>query len=119
MWEHLPTIISIAGFVLTAVTTLVAMTWRLSAVVIELKDAIAASRAEVEERQEIIVRQFGETAQAIRQKIHEVEIWARDEFVRREGFYKVRDDLVGDLKNMGDKIEARLERMETKIDAQR
>lgn len=119
MWEHLPTIITIASFILTAGGMLVTVTWRLSVVVIELKEAIAKSRDEIEERQEIIVRQFGETAQAIRQKIHEVETWARDEFVKREDFYKIHTDLIGDLKRMGDKIEARLERMETKIDAHR
>src|SRR5688572_30506560 len=102
------TAITIASFVLTAAGMLVAVTWRLSGVVAELKDAIAKSRDEVEARQDIIVRHFGETVAAVRQKVHDVEIWARDEFVRREGFYKVRDDLVGDLKSMSDKIEARL-----------
>lgn len=70
---------------------------------------------------------YGEAASALREristlerdllaKVTDFEKWSRDTFVRREGFYKVRDDLQGDLKELGNQIYARLERMEKKID---
>jgi hypothetical protein len=45
-----------------------------------------AGRAGTEAEQEKMGREFGEIAAAIRQKIHEVETWARDEFVRKGSF---------------------------------
>lgn len=117
MWDHASTIITIASFVLTAGGVLVKVTWNLRDMEAGLREAIAKSRDEIEERQDRMMREFGETAQAIRQKVHQVETWARDEFVRREDFDKVSGDLASALDRLGDKIEARLVRMEAKIDA--
>ena len=60
---------------------------------------------------------FGETVAALREKIREVELFNRDTFLRRDEFYKVTAQNSEALKSMGEKIEARLERMEAKIDA--
>lgn len=81
-----------------------------------LRDDINKSRDEIEQQQDRHSREFGETVAAMREKIREVELFCRDTFVRRDSFYMVRDDLVTSMNSLGDKIEARLERMEKKID---
>lgn len=58
------------------------------------------------DRAETLRREFGETGSALRAKIHEVETWSRDNFVRNEQFDK-----------LGDKIEAKIDRLERKIDS--
>ena len=61
-------------------------------------------------------RSFGESFTAIREKIREVELFGRDTYMRRESFYKTMEMLSADLKSNFLKVEARLDRMETKID---
>lgn len=109
--------LAIAAFVVNLLVLVVGGTWRLSRMEVALREEISKSRAEVEERHDRISREFGETIAAIREKIREVELFCRDTFVRRDGFYKVRDELALDIKTLGEKIEARLERMESKIDS--
>jgi len=119
MWEYLPTLASIASFVLTAVIMLVTVTWRVSQAVADLRKAIEASRDEIEAKQDSRYREFGETAAALRTKIHEVETWSRDTFVRKDSF---EGGLSRIEKMIGDRfggVEARMERMEGKIDARR
>lgn len=117
MWDHLSTILTVLGFLGTAGVILVTVTWRLSIVVTELKDAIAKSRDEIEERQDRISRDFGETAAAIRQKVHEIETWARDEFVRKDSFESILTRSERTISEQFREIKDRLERMEGKIDA--
>lgn len=128
MWDHYELYVAIAGFVFTALLTVSRVTWKLSRVEIALRDAIKSSRDELELRQDEQVKQIGETIRGFQDhvrgvdekltdKIREVELFCRDTFVRRDGFYKVRDEMAKDLQSLGDKIEARLERMEAKIDS--
>lgn len=49
-------------------------------------------------------------------KIIEFEMWTRDTFVRRDSFFVVKDELNRNIEKMSDKVEIRLERMETKLD---
>ncbi|MGE3150338.1 MAG: hypothetical protein AB7K04_14870 [Pseudorhodoplanes sp.] len=90
--------------------------WKLSRVEAALRADINQSRDEIERKQERATREFGESAAAIRQKVHEVELWAANTFVRRDSFDKAQEDLKKEMKTIGDKLEARLERMEEKID---
>lgn len=116
MWEHLGVAIAAGAFLLHFLVTIIGGIWKLSQMEISLRGAIDASGKEIDERIDQQARQFGETASALRAKITEVEIWARDNFVRRDSFYKVTGDLSADIKDMGKDITARLDRMEGKID---
>lgn len=60
--------------------------------------------------------EIGEIGRGLRQKITEVEIYVRDTFVRKETFAPVMTKLETDLKTVGDKIDARLLRIDTKLD---
>lgn len=128
MWLHADFYILLAGFIITALGTVAGLTWKLSRVEFSLRETIQVARDEVELRQDEQVRNIGETIrgfqdhvrtvdQRLTDKIREVELFCRDTFVRRDGFYKVRDEMSADLKALGDKIETRLERMEVKIDS--
>jgi signal transduction protein with GAF and PtsI domain len=95
--------------------TLVAVTW-LSQTEISLREAINASRDDIEDKQDRMTREFGETVTAIRQKVHEIETWARDEFVRKGSFDIAMGRVEKMLGDQFDRIEIRMDRMEKKID---
>jgi hypothetical protein len=116
MWDHASTIATIASFILTAGGMLVAVTWRLSQTEISLREAINTSKDDIEGKQERMAREFGETVQEIRQRVHEIETWARDEFVRKGSFENGMGRVEKMLGDQFAKIETRMERMEKKID---
>lgn len=68
---------------------------------------------------DVTARSFADSFSAIREKIREVELFGRDTYMRRESFYKTMEMLSADLKSNFLKVEARLDRMETKIDQAR
>jgi hypothetical protein len=108
---------------ISLILALVAMSaggvWQLSRVETALRKDITRARDEIEAKQDQELRHFAETAAAIRQKVHEVELWTANTFLRRDSFYKAQEDLKAEMKALGDKIDARLERMEEKIDRKR
>lgn len=117
MWDIAGNAATVAGFILTAGAMLVAVTRKLSQVEGSLRAAIESSRREIDGRIDAQSREFGETVSALRQKIHEVEIWSRDTFMRADGFYKVKDELTGEIKAVRDELKTDLRRMETKLDS--
>ena len=92
------------------------LVWKLSRVEKGLGDKIIQSRDEIEKKQDQETHFFGETIGAIRQKINDVELFSANNYVRRDGFYKVQEELRADVRALGDKIEQRFVRLETKID---
>jgi hypothetical protein len=111
-----PHILAIAAFGLNLAILVIGGTWRLSRLDVSLREAITKARDEVEDRQDSITREYGEAVAAIREKVTQVELWGRDNYVRRDGFYKVRDEIAADVKSLRIEIVNRLERMETKMD---
>lgn len=91
--------------------------WKLTRVERALSDKITDSRDEIERRQEQHSREVGETIAALRQKVNDVELHAANNYVRRDGFYKVQEALTQDIKELGRSLEGRLQRMEAKIDS--
>jgi hypothetical protein len=57
-------------------------------------------------------RRFGETVQAMQQKINDFEKWTRDTFVRRDSFIAVNKETREAIESATGRIERRLERME-------
>lgn len=90
---------------------------KLSTMEQSLRVSINEAKNEIEDRQDRMTRDAGETASAIRQKIHEIETWARDEFVRKNSFELVLSRTERVMGEQFGKIDARLERMETKLDS--
>ena len=91
--------------------------WKLSRVETALSEKITKSRDEIEIRQDQHIHAVGETIAAIRQKANDIELFAANNYVRRDGFYKVQEKLTEDIKELGRNIDVRLQRMEAKIDS--
>lgn len=81
-----------------------------------MDEKIAAATKGVEERIDVTIRNFGETVAAIRQKITDVELFMRDNYVHQKSFNHGLDQLSESVKNLGSTIDSRLIRMESKID---
>jgi hypothetical protein len=64
----------------------------------------------------ILRREIGETMTAMRQKINEVEIWGRDNYVKKDTFNMVTDRITQSIEKLGNKIEGRIDKMDEKFD---
>jgi hypothetical protein len=64
----------------------------------------------------ILRREAGESIAAIRTKVHEIETWARDEFVRKGSFETVVSRMEKGIESLGEKIERRLDKMAERIE---
>lgn len=104
------------ALIVTLISYAAGIVWKLSLVEKALRSDINKARDEIEEKQQQSVHDFGETIAAIRQKLSDVELYAANNYVRRDGFYKVQEMLTSDIRALGDKIEARFVRLETKLD---
>lgn len=69
-------------------------------------------RKEFNEQVDRTKREFGETVQAMRQKVADVELWGRDNFIRNETFNDA-------LNKLADRIENRLDKLDVKFDSMR
>ena len=99
------------------------ITWGISQVKEDIKLMIREHAADdltefAKVRQEIddTARAFGETMAALRQGFNDFRLDAANTFVRREGFYKVHDQLNENIKAFREEIRADLRRVEQKID---
>lgn len=118
------TLIGLGSLGLAIVVNGVGLVWKVSRVELSIRtdlkkdydDQIAAARAERAEEIETIRREFGETVSAIRTKVHELETWSRDEFVRKASFEKAIDRMEKGIERLGTKIEERLDKMAEKIE---
>jgi hypothetical protein len=108
--------LGVAGFVLNVVVLLIAGTWALSRHGREIEGEIDKLRMELRTEHDDFMRRFGDSLAAIRAKVNEVELWARDEFVRRDDFYRILDGINKSITALGDKIDARTDRLESKIE---
>lgn len=68
-------------------------------------------------RADTIRSEFGETASALRQKIHEVETWNRDTFVRKESFELVITRIENAMGKATDAMNKTMDKIESRIEA--
>lgn len=61
-------------------------------------------------RAEALRQETGEVGHALRSKIHEVETWNRDTFVRKDSFNMVISRIEGALEKMGDRLESKIDK---------
>jgi hypothetical protein len=73
------------------------------------RDIVKLERLNVD-RCETIMREFGETCSAIRQKLHDVEVYTRDTFVRKDSFELVVGRLEKSLEKMTDRLETKIDK---------
>jgi hypothetical protein len=120
----------VASFLCGLVAYAVKLTFQVTRVEKELRDDMDAQIDNLQrdvhnltilgaERGETIRHEFGETASAIRQKIHDVETWNRDNFVRKESFELVVRRIESSIEKLGDRFEDKLDRLVERIQAPR
>lgn len=117
MWDN--GIVAVATLVLNVIVLLIGGAVQIARQEGKLKDAITKTERDLEDRIDSRTREFGETANAIRQKITEVEMFMRDNFIKRDSYYNGYRDLTAIVKTMNESMDARLIRMENKIDLAR
>ena len=118
-----PIVLALATFLFTVFGTAITTTWRVGRILDdrdrtiiklmtdhELADAkrFADANDTIGETSEILRREFGETGNALRQKMHEMETWNRDTFLRRQSFYDATKEMGADIKRLLDQV-ARME----------
>ncbi len=113
-------LIAAGGLIAVVVDKLLGGGWglasKLSQMEKTLSEKIDKSITVIEDRQNGAVQAVGETIHAMREKVTQIELWARDTFLRKDDFDRINQQNLAALKSLGDKIESRLERMENKID---
>ena len=112
--------VALATLVLSFVMSAISGTWILGKSRNKLTEKIDEARLELERKidheTDQAVHDFGETVSAIRAKINEMELWNRDNFVNKTTFNVVLTQLRSDSERLEDKIDARFDRLEAKLD---
>ena len=68
------------------------------------------------EKSDVIIREFGETASAIRQKLHDVEVFSRDHFISKDTFSATVGRIEKMFENFGDRLEKRFDKIDERFD---
>lgn len=79
---------------------------------------VSSHRTSTADRFESVRHETGEMGSALRTKIHEVETWNRDTFVRKESFELIVGRIEKSIEKLGDKLEDKLERAFDRITRQ-
>ena len=92
----------------------VKLTWQASRVEKSMREDfkkdIGRLEREARERGDTYRNEFGETCAAIRQKIHDVEVFSRDHFVSKDSFEAVIDRFERTVEKMTDRLETKFEK---------
>ena len=108
-------IVGLVSFVGSILASGASLSWKARGVVEEADKKVEAKatelRSEFKKAHEDFLKDVSETFIAIRQKIVDVEIWNRDNFVRREDFTAIVTGLNRSIEALGSKIDARLQEM--------
>lgn len=82
----------------------------LEAQIENLEHDLQKHQSDTVSRFETLRHEVGETGSAIRQKIHDVEIFARDSFVPKEHFERSVERIENSIDKLGDRLEAKIDR---------
>lgn len=77
------------------------------------RDIILVERSNIE-RLETYRHEVGEMGAALRQKIHDVEVFNRDRFVARETFDSAISRIERSIEKLGDRLEVKIDRLPTR-----
>jgi high-affinity Fe2+/Pb2+ permease len=114
--------VGVGTFSLAIIAYAITLTWRASRIEREQQqytdaqidnlreDVIGLERGSIE-RVEILRRETGEMGAALRTKLHEVETWNRDTFVRKESFEVVVNRIEKSIEKMTDKLEDKFDKV--------
>jgi hypothetical protein len=115
-----PAIYISLGTAVVVIAHIIRATWNARGLVSEMREHIDAQLDNLQrdvtklektgmERAETLRHEFGETGQALRTKIHEMETWNRDNFVRTDVFDSVVNRIEKSMEKGFDKIDKHIE----------
>jgi hypothetical protein len=115
-----PAIYISLGTAVVVIAHIIRATWNARGLVSEMREHIDAQLDNLQrdvtklektgmERAETLRHEFGETGQALRAKIHEMETWNRDNFVRTDVFDSVVNRIEKSMEKGFDKIDKHIE----------
>lgn len=118
---------ALAGFLLALVGQIVYGVWFLARLKEELTELLVKKTQEIDdkynkecgelhEKINTATQRFGETVAAIRQKIHEVEMWGRDHFAQKGDIEKDLDRIHALIENVGRNMQDSFNKLEKRID---
>lgn len=113
------TIGAIVG-VLTAIVLIVGNAVRVTAKLGEIKEELtkrmnqdaAELREQLTEEHDAVMKQFGDSLAAMREKIRDTELWNRDNFVRRIDFDRAVDAMTTRMDAGFAKIESKIDKLQ-------
>lgn len=111
--------VTLGGFVLAGIATLVKGTYAIATSEKKLGDRISEESKVIADRISKESRNTGESNAALRQKIVEVELHMRDFFVRRDEFKGAVDQINSSVNNIRTYIEGRDKSMEERFEKHR
>jgi hypothetical protein len=119
--EEIPAVfIWIAGILLQTVIITAGCVWwfsrTLRSVEVDAASNVAELEAEMLRKVDEAKRQSGEAVAALREHVHSVEKFVRDNFVRRDSFMQMNVDMKEAIGVMTRVLEQRLTRIEASID---
>jgi hypothetical protein len=114
-WQYVTVGVAVLSLLLNVSIAIVGATWGVARIRIAVSEAIEQHRQDFDARLSSAERVTGEGMAAIRGKMHEIELWARDTFVRRDSFLAVTNEIKGGLADLGNAIGRRLDRIENRM----
>jgi len=108
--------LGVLGFVVNTLVLAITGVNKLTQTETSIRSAITSQRENIDDEFLQVRREWGETVSAIRQKVTDVELYVRDNYVRKDVFDSAMTNLGKHVEQVGDRIEARLLRIETKMD---
>lgn len=119
--------LAIAGFVLAALGQFGGLVWwirgqreehrlELAQIKQDVFSALAKFKTETAADHDTSKREFGETVQAVRQKINDVELWTRDNLVDKRTFDLVTNRIEQAVSRLSDKIDDRMDKLGDRIE---
>lgn len=114
--------IGIGTFAMAVVGYAIKLTWQVGRIEQEVRDDMDAQIDNVQRdiktmerdslaRAETLRHETGEMGSAIRQKIHDVEMFTRDTFVRKDTFEAVMTRIEKSIDKLGDRLEEKIDKM--------
>lgn len=114
-WQIITIAVAVIQLLLNIGIAIVGATWGIAKVEATVDKAIAKHRTDFDDKLAVQQQQAGEVATALRTKIHELELWARDTFVRRDSFLTVINEVRNGIGDLGKQIDRRLARIEGRL----
>jgi hypothetical protein len=108
--------IGVVTLVLQTIAMIITGTRKLSSIEAKLEKDINNIKFDNYNQMTGAVRNIGETFTAIRQKISEVELYMRDNYVPKDVLRDAIIQMGVDARDVGERIEVRMQRIEKKID---